>query len=269
VPSLGDSAILNHLLYASQSIVVGDGSLNALVLNAPLVCYGDLSVVGRLVSGTDRGGLFFLTPTLNWTFYASEGFSLHPVSQETLNAIWQSTFSGSLPQGYLIPIAGVIATETFFSPNYHALITPLLNQIKGVDGVLYATHDPRNPRSAINVALSPLTNTKLLLPTELLAEVTAIKGYEERVRTILPDFSINTAIYSDPILTTWAWVYQAIGSDVIKVEEDSQTLTVYIQKGATLEETVRKTTLTAQVLVAVQEVLRLLGDQRLLQVSVL
>ena len=110
IPGLGDKVHINHLVFAEGTVVVGTGETDAVVLTQPLVCFQDLYVQGGLV-GTGNGGLFFLSADMKWVFYASEGFELPPVAQETLDSIWQAMFGQPRPTGYLLAISGRVPAD--------------------------------------------------------------------------------------------------------------------------------------------------------------
>lgn len=265
VPTVGDRAEVNHLVYAEQKVVVGDGSLNALVLNAPLVCFDDLSVIGRVRSNSTTAGLFFLKQTLDWVFYASEGFHIPPMSQEALTDLWESVFGSSPPEGYLIPIAGTINTETVFMPNQHPISDPLKNRLAGI--VLNIHLKPADPRSKMTAYVSPLDQFGLVSPSDLLNTINTIKAIKASATDINADYDIEVNLLTDWVMFVWLWAKMLIGDATVKVTETETDFNIIVAQPSDLSDATLTITTLMQGLTPVQTLLNELGVGKQLKIT--
>ncbi len=269
VPSLGDKAVVNHVVYAEQEVVVGDGSLNALSLTAPLVCFKSLSVNGRVVGATPNGGLFIKSDEGFWVFYASGGIELPPVSQETLNSLWE-TFFGQPLTGFFFPVSGRIDKEVFLSPNYHALITPLLSQIKNLKGVVAATHDVTDPLRKINVAVDLfLSDSTLLAPHEALETIRQVKVTETAAAAFVDGFAISVGFLTATPLAVFLWAKTSLSDKIIGVKTENNKHVLMLKGSINPQEATRTLVQAQQTVGTINEVLKWMGEPTSVEISVL
>lgn len=254
-PTAGDRAIVNHLLFASDKVTVGDGSTKALELGAPLVCYSDLSVIGRIVSNSSTAGLFFLKPSLDWVFYASAGFQIPPMSQQALIDLWNSVFGNNPPQGYLFPIAGYINTETVFMPNQHPISDAIKIRLTTVPQVLNSHLDPANPKNAVIVYLSALSDTGLINPTVLLSLTGQISQINTSATDINDNYKVKAVLLIEPKTFIYLWAKGLVGNAVLRVTETTNAYTVWVAQTENLNDTVLMLSALLQGLNAVRELL--------------
>lgn len=266
VPAIGDSATLNHLVYADANVTVGDGSDTALVLNKPLVCLGNLSVVGKIKGmGTD-GGLVFINDG-RWVMYASNGIDIPPISQQTLSDLWNATFGTPLPQGLIIPVSGRIDGEFYLSPNYHDIITRLKGRIKGIAGVLTASHDPNDPANAMTVLLEAVTDTGFMdAPTLLttLNTIDALKGAVSDFTTL----NVTPTFLAPLPLTAFVWMRQALGDAVLSTTETDTTLIFNLKGSLDPTELVRTISLATNTISTIEPILQRLGYNKSLSFQI-
>jgi hypothetical protein len=266
VPTIGDSAILNHLVYADADVVVGDGSDTALVLNKPLVCLGHLSVVGKIKGVGTEGGLVFINDG-RWIMYASNGIDIPPISQQALSDLWENTFGTSLPQGLIIPVSGRIDGEFYFSPNYHDIITPLKEQIKALNGVYTATHDPTDPANAIKVLISAVTGDGFADANTLLSTLSALEGFEGAVSDFTT-LNITPTFLAPLPLTAFLWMRKVLGDAVLSATETDTTLIFNLKGSLDPTELVRTISLATNTISAIEPVLQRLGYTKTLSFQI-
>jgi hypothetical protein len=266
VPTIGDSATLNHLIYADANVSVGDGSDTALVLNKPLVCLGHLSVVGKIKGVGAEGGLVFINDG-RWIMYASNGIDIPPISQQALSDLWDVTFGTPLPQGLIIPVSGRIDGEFYFSPNYHDIITPLKEQIKAMDGVYAATHDPTDPANSIKVLLSAVTSAGFANANTLLSTLSAIEGFESAVSDFTT-LNINLTFLAPLPLTAFLWMRQVLGNIVLSATETDTTLIFNLKGSLDPTELVRIISLATNTISTIEPVLQRLGYTKTLSFQI-
>jgi len=267
VPEIGVKAVVKHLIVADEDVAAGDGTDEALVLHKPLICLENLSVVGKIKGEGSECGLVFISEG-RWVLYASSGIEIPPISHQTLMDLWETEFGTAMPQGLIIPIGGSIDGEFYFSPNYHDIITPLMPQIKGLDGVLTVTHNPLNPATSIKVLLSPITRDGLITPDKLLSTLNILEGYERTVSDTNPAFTINPTLTAPISLMVFAWMKETMGDRVIAVEETNETLVVKIKGSVDPTETVRAITVATNTIAVIEPVLEKLGYNQTLTFSV-
>ena len=257
VPTIGDSATLNHLIYADANVAVGDGSDAALVLNKPLVCLGHLSVVGKIKGVGSDGGLVFINDG-RWVMYASNGIDIPPISQHALSDLWNAAFGTPLPQGLIIPVSGRIDGEFYFSPNFHDIITPLKERIMGLAGVFTATHDPTDPASAMTVLLEAVTGTGFVDAQTLMATLNSIEAFKGAVSDFTT-LNITPTFLAPLPLTAFIWMRQVLGNIVLSATETDTTLILNLKGSLDPTELVRTISLATNTISAIEPVLQRLG----------
>ncbi len=239
VPGLGDRVYIQHLVYTEQTVVVGTGEVDAVQLSLPLVCFSNLFVLGGL-RGIENGGLFFLSEELDWVFFASEGFELPPVSQDTLNSLWQGAFGGGLPEGYIIPIAGRIPADAYFAPHRHELLTPLLQMLRQRPEVFAAHYDVQDPRSAGKVYLSLFdTDGSLFSPASLASFVQNLKAQAATAESFNTTLQWSVDLSVDPPLALYLWLKERLRDSILGVVETATAYKVLLRRHVTLQDAVR------------------------------
>jgi hypothetical protein len=266
VPTIGDSATLNHLIYADANVAVGDGSDTALVLTKPLVCLGHLSVVGKIKGVGTEGGLVFINDG-RWVMYASNGIDIPPISQQALSDLWDATFGTPLPQGLIIPVSGRIDGEFYFSPNFHDIITPLKERIRGLAGVFTATHDPTDPANAMTVLLEAVTGTGFVDAQTLLATLNSIEAFKGAVSDFTT-LTINPTFLAPLPLTAFLWMRQVLGDTVLSATETDTTLIFNLKGSLDPTELVRTISLATNAISTIEPVLQRLGYPKSLSFQV-
>ncbi len=234
VPALGDSVIINHLVYAEQTVIVGSGESNTVMLTKPLVCFKNLYVLGGL-QGTGDGGLFFLSDSMDWVFYASEGFSLPPVSQETLESIW-----GTIPEGYLLAVSGQVPADAYLAPHRHEILTPLLQALRQQPEVFAAHHHINDPLYQGQVILTLYdADGNLLTPSTLTSFVQSLQAQAGAATTLKTQLSWTIGFAVDARMALFLWLKDKIADGVVGVKETNDAFEVLLKRVTNPNDAVR------------------------------